>query len=282
MNVLITGGTGQLGFDIVAKLKSLNIDTSAPTHNELDITNQVEVAHIFEQYKPTVVIHCAAFTAVDAAEDNQKLCDDININGTKYLAQEAAKCGAKFVYISTDYVFDGQGTGAYKVTDKPNPINYYGRSKLAGETIVQDILSKYFILRISWVFGLNSKNFVKTMIDLGSKYDEIKVVDDQYGSPTYTHDVAELISDMIITNEFGIYHVTNEGICSWCEFAKKIFECANLSCRVQGIPSSEYPTKAVRPFNSRLDKSSLEQHGFKRLPKWEDALQRYLEELEVI
>ncbi len=282
MNVLITGGTGQLGFDIVAKLKSLNIDISAPTHNELDITNQVEVAHIFEQYKPTVVIHCAAFTAVDAAEDNQKLCDDININGTKYLAQEAAKCGAKFVYISTDYVFDGQGTGAYKVTDKPNPINYYGRSKLAGETIVQDILSKYFILRISWVFGLNSKNFVKTMIDLGSKYDEIKVVDDQYGSPTYTHDVAELISDMIITNEFGIYHVTNEGICSWCEFAKKIFECVKLSCRVQGIPSSEYPTKAVRPFNSRLDKSSLEQHGFKRLPKWEDALQRYLEELEVI
>mgnify|MGYP002929506342 FL=1 len=230
-------------------------------------------------YHPDAVIHCAAYTAADKAEDEYGRAMDVNAKGTLALAKAAKAIDAKFLYISTDYVFDGTGTVPFTVDAAKEPLNMYGLTKLFGEQAVQLEMTKYFIVRISWVFGKNGNNFIKTMLRLGQSHDELTVVADQWGSPTYTADLAPLLCDMVETEKYGIYHATNEGITNWAEFAAAIMKEANLSCRIRPIPSSDYPTKAVRPLNSRMDKSSLDKAGFTRLPDWKDALRRYLKEI---
>jgi dTDP-4-dehydrorhamnose reductase len=231
--------------------------------------------------KPNIIIHCAAYTAVDNAEENQDLCFDVNVNGTRYLVEAAKKNQAKFVYISTDYIFSGDKVGKYEINDIPNPKSVYGKSKYFGELETLKY-HKHFIIRISWVFGINGKNFVKTMLRIAKERDSISVVTDQIGSPTYTKDLSKLIVDMIETDNFGIYHATNEGICSWYEFANEIFKLSNIKIDLKPIKSFEFPTKAKRPMNSSLSKRSLIENGFKPLPSWQDSLKRYLKEIEVI
>ena len=224
-------------------------------------------------------MHCAAYTAVDKAEDEKEKCHAINVEGTKNIAEACKKLDAKMVYISTDYVFDGQGIEPQSENKTTNPVNYYGYSKEQGEQIVRDLLEKYFIVRTSWVYGKNGSNFVKTMLKLAQTKDTISVVNDQIGAPTYTKDLAILICDMIQTTKYGTYHGVNEGYCSWYEFALTVFEKAGVNIKVNPIPTSEYPTNARRPLNSRLCKENLDKNGFDKLPGWEDALNRYLLEL---
>mgnify|MGYP000853346349 CR=1 FL=1 len=276
MKVLVTGARGQLGYDVVQRLKELNIEHIGVDKEEFDLTNEKETKEFIRSYRPDVIVHCAAYTAVDKAEDEKEICHAVNVLGTRYVAEACKEIDAKMVYISTDYVFDGEKNEPYEVDDKPNPINYYGLTKYLGEREVQNILKKYFIVRISWVFGKNGSNFVKTMLRLGQERKEIRVVCDQVGSPTYTYDLAKLICEMIRTDKYGIYHATNEGYCSWYEFACEIFKAAGMDVKVIPIKSDEYPTKAKRPKNSRLSKNRLEFMGFNLLPHWRDALERYI------
>ncbi len=276
MKILVTGYSGQLGYDVVKELKKRNIDCIGTTKKDFSLTDTATMKDFILNYQPDAVIHCAAYTAVDKAEDEQDLCRSVNTDATRELAEICKQINAKMLYISTDYVFPGDGTNFYEIDDAKQPQNVYGQTKLDGEIAVQEILEKYFIVRISWVFGINGKNFIKTMLNLAKTHDKLTVVDDQIGSPTYTADLAKLLCDMVITDKYGIYHATNEGICSWYEFACEIFKQANVKVEVTPVPSTAFPTKAKRPHNSRLSKKSLDEAGFNRLSTWQDALSRYL------
>lgn len=271
MKVLVTGANGQLGYDVVKKLRKQNIECYGAVRKDFDIVDFEATEKFITNYKPDVVIHCAAYTAVDKAEDEQGLCYLVNASATENIAEICRKINAKMLYISTDYVFDGTKDGFYEVDDEPNPINVYGKTKLLGEQAVQRILDKYFIVRISWVFGEHGNNFVKTMLRLGKEYKEINVVADQYGSPTYTADLAPLLVEMIKTEKYGVYHATNEGVCTWAEFAEEIFKIAGMDVKVNHITTAEYPTRAKRPMNSRLSKVKLNEN-FYELNQWKESL----------
>ena len=304
MKVFVTGVGGQLGHDVMNELHKRGIsgigsdiapqysgiqDGSAVTsmpYVSLDITNSDAVCRVLTQEKPDAVIHCAAWTAVDAAEDAENVAKvrAINADGTRNIAQVCKALDCKMLYISTDYVFDGQGDTPWEPDCKDySPLNVYGQTKLEGELAVSELLSKFFIVRIAWVFGLNGKNFIKTMLNIGKKLDCLRVVNDQIGTPTYTLDLSRLLVDMILTEKYGYYHGTNEGgYISWYDFACEIFRQAGYTTAVTPVTTEEYGlSKAARPFNSRLDKSKLAQQGFTPLPTWQDALSRYLKEIEV-
>ena len=253
---------------------------------QLDITDQAAVVATIETIKPDAIIHCAAWTAVDAAEDeeNREKVHAINVDGTKYIAEAAKEVGAKMLYLTTDYVFDGKGESPWQPDDKNYaPLNYYGQTKLEGELAVSGTLDKYFIVRIAWVFGLNGKNFIKTMVNVGKTHDAVRVVDDQIGTPTYTYDLARLLVDMIETEKYGYYHATNEGgYISWADLAEEVYRAAGMSVKVNRVTTAEYGlSKAARPENSRLDKSKLVEAGFKPLPGWKDAVRRYIAEAQL-
>lgn len=279
--ILVTGANGQLGYDVIKILKERNIECLGVGKEELDITDLDAVNKFIFKLCPDCVIHCAAYTAVDRAEDDIEECTKVNVEGTENIARACKEINAKMIYISTDYVFDGSGNEAFEIDGKINPHSVYGKTKYEGELKVKEYLDKYFIVRISWVFGINGNNFVKTMIRLGKEKESLNVVDDQIGSPTYTSDLAPLLCDMAISEKYGVYHATNEGFCSWAEFAQEIMNQAGLNCKINPIPTSEYPTKAERPFNSRMSKKTLLDNGFKLMPEWKDALNRYLNELNV-
>ena len=299
MKYFVTGVAGQLGHDVMNELNKRGYvgvgtdlapeyagiqDDSYVTTAEyvsLDITNNDEVQKIIEMVDPDVIVHCAAWTAVDAAEDEDKQAKvrAINVDGTQNIANAAKKIDAKMVYLSTDYVFDGQGMEPWKPDCKDyKPLNVYGQTKLDGELAVANTLDKYFIVRIAWVFGVNGANFIKTMLKLAENHDELTVVSDQIGTPTYTYDLARLLVDMTETDKYGYYHATNEGgYISWADFAKEIFKQSGKDVKVTPVTTDEYGvSKAARPFNSRLDKSKLVENGFDPLPTWQDALTRYL------
>ncbi|MDL2292411.1 dTDP-4-dehydrorhamnose reductase [Acholeplasma sp. OttesenSCG-928-E16] len=278
MKVLVTGAKGMLGSDIVSDLKELRIDHLGIDKEDGDITDCKKVLKIVNKYLPDVIIHCAAYTAVDQAEDDIKLCRNVNVNATKNLLEAAKKINAKFLFISTDYVFDGKKDAPYEIFDNRNPLSIYGKSKMDAENLVMEY-QKSFIIRTSWVFGKNGKNFIKTMIALQKENKNISVVDDQVGSPTFTKDLSKAIIKMIDSNKFGIYHVTNEGYISWFDFAKMIFSELGVEALIKPISSDEFPAKASRPMNSKLSKKSLYENGFHKLPDIRDALKRYLKEL---
>lgn len=278
MKVLVTGVGGQLGYDVVKELERRNIECMGADLKEFDITNYEAADNFITEYGPDAVIHCSAYTAVDKAEEEPELCHRVNALGTENIAKICKKIDAKMVYISTDYVFPGTGEAFYEVDSTTGPQNVYGQTKLAGEINVKSILNKYFIVRISWVFGINGNNFIKTMLKLGKERNELNVVADQIGSPTYTADLAPLLCDMAATDKYGTYHATNEGVCSWAEFAEEIFKIVKIDCKVNHLKTEEYPTKAMRPKNSRMSKKSLDQADFNRLPNWENATKRYLSE----
>ena len=302
MKVLVTGVAGQLGHDVMNELAKRGYDgigtdiadsysgvqdntaVVGMPYVQVDITDAESVEKTIKEIKPDVVVHCAAWTAVDAAEDeeNRDKVFAVNVEGTKNIARICKEIDAKMVYTSTDYVFDGQGTESWKPDCKEYaPLNIYGQSKLNGELAVSEILDKYFIVRIAWVFGTNGNNFIKTMLKVGKKFDTIRVVNDQIGTPTYTYDLARLLVDMIETDKYGYYHATNEGgYISWYDFACEIFRQAGYSTNVNPVTTEEYGiSKAKRPFNSRLDKTKLVENGFTPLPDWQDALKRYLDEI---
>lgn len=280
MKVLVTGYKGQLGFDVIKHLELRNIDCKGVDIDDFDLTKAVSVHTYIKGYSPDVVVHCAAYTAVDRAEEDRETCYAVNVNGSRYIAEACKDLDAAMVYISTDYVFDGEGERPYEPDDQKDPKGYYGLTKSLGEDQVTALLSRFFIVRTAWVFGKNGNNFVKTMLRLGAERDSLRVVSDQFGSPTYTNDLAILICDMIETDKYGIYHATNEGFCNWHEFAVEIMKAGGLNTKVEPVSSLEYPTKAVRPKNSRLSKDKLEAQGFSRLPAWQDALDRYIKELQ--
>lgn len=277
MRVLVTGVKGQLGYDVMNELKKRGYEGVGVDVEEMDITDPEAVEKVITEANVETVIHCAAYTAVDAAEDNTDICRKVNAYGTENIAKVCKKLDQKMVYISTDYVFDGEGTRPWEPDDERHPLNVYGQTKYEGELAVQNNLSKFFIIRIAWVFGVNGKNFIKTMLNLAEKNDEISVVEDQIGSPTYTFDLAVLLVDMIETDKYGFYHATNEGLCSWFDFAAEIFKQAGISVKLNPVDSSQFPAKAKRPHNSRMSKDKLTQNGFRHLPTWQDALKRYLE-----
>lgn len=284
MKVLVTGVKGQLGFDVVNELKSRVHEAVGVDIAEMDITDKEAVERVLQSVKPQAVIHCAAWTAVDAAEEEENVpkVRAINAEGTRYIAEECKKLGSKMLYVSTDYVFDGQGTEPWKPDCKEySPLNVYGKTKLEGEIAVANALDKFFIVRIAWVFGKNGKNFIKTMLNVGKKYDKVRVVNDQIGTPTYTYDLARLLVDMIESEKYGYYHATNEGgYISWYDFTKEIFRQAGYTTEVIPVTTAEYGlSKAARPYNSRLDKSKLVENGFEPLPDWRNALERYLKEI---
>lgn len=275
MKYLITGGTGQLGHDIVKELISRGeLNYLAPTTKEMNITNKDEVEKVILGYKPDIIFHCAAYTAVDKAEEDRENCYNVNVNGTKNIVEVAKRINAKVVYISTDYVFDGTKKTEYETEDITNPINYYGYTKLLGEKEVQQ-LNDYLIVRISWVFGENGKNFVKTMLNLAETKTELSIVSDQIGSPTYTKDLSKLLLDMIENNKKGLFFVTNEDFCSWYEFAEYIFKINNINIKLNKILTKDYKTLAKRPLNSKLSKNKLDEEGLTRLPSWQDAASRF-------
>ena len=305
MKVFVTGVGGQLGHDVMNELAKRGYegigsdlapvysgiqDDSAVTrmpYVSMDITDREQVEKVISDLAPDVIVHCAAWTAVDLAEDEDKKAKvkAINTDGVQNIADVAKKLDAKMIYISTDYVFDGQGTEPWKPDCKDYaPLNYYGETKLGGELAVANTLEKYFIVRIAWVFGLNGKNFIKTMLNVGKTHDTVRVVNDQIGTPTYTLDLSVLLVDMLETEKYGYYHATNEGgYISWFDFTKEIYRQAGYETEVQPVTTEEYGlSKAARPFNSRLDKSKLVENGFKPLPTWQDALSRYLEALKDI
>lgn len=291
MKVFVTGVGGQLGYDVMDELAKRGHECIGSDildkekikqlyeYRQLDITNEYAIRKVIGEVCPDAVIHCSAYTAVDKAEAEPELCHLVNAVGTENIAKVCGEIDAKMVYISTDYVYDGTKDGFYEVGDTLNPINVYGKTKLAGERAVQEILEKYFIVRISWVFGINGNNFVKTMLRLGKERSELNVVADQIGSPTYTADLAPLLVDLIQTDKYGVYHATNEGECSWAEFAEEIFKVAGMDVKVNHITAAEYPTKAKRPMNSRMSKRCLIDYNFNILPSWRSALDRYLKNL---
>lgn len=280
MKIVVTGYNGQLGYDVALEGKKHGHEMIGIGRGELDITDQEDVQSYINKTRPDAIIHCAAYTAVDAAEDDKESCWNVNVNGTKYLAEAAKTVDAKFIYISTDYVYEGTGDSPFTEKDGANPQGYYGKTKYEGEKLVQEILEKYFIVRISWVFGINGNNFIKTMLRLSESRSELNVVGDQFGSPTYTFDLAKLLLDMIATDKYGIYHASNEGFTNWADFAQEIFKVAGKDVKVNSILTEEYPTKAVRPKNSKMSKDKLGVKGFNRLPEWQDALQRYIKEIQ--
>ena len=292
MKVLVTGVKGQLGYDVMNELARRGYEGIGVDVAEMDITDSAAVEKVIGEVHPDKVVHCAAWTAVDAAEDNQEVCHKVNVDGTANIARMCGKLDIPMIYLSTDYVFDGQGTKAWEPDCKDyKPLNVYGESKLAGELAVSETLDKYFIVRIAWVFGKNGKNFIKTMLNVAKTHDTLKVVNDQIGTPTYTFDLARLLVDMIETDKYGYYHATNEGgYISWYDFTKEIFrqavelgheEYSEEKVTVLPVTTEEYGvSKAARPFNSRLDKSKLVENGFTPLPTWQDALGRYLKEIE--
>lgn len=307
MRVFVTGVAGQLGHDCMNELVKRGheavgsdvVHAAAPysganeptpiarmDYVQLDITDQAAVAATIGKIKPDAIIHCAAWTAVDAAEDeeNKAKVHAINVDGTRYIAEAAKAVGAKLLYLSTDYVFDGKGERPWQPDDKNYaPLNYYGQTKLEGELAVSGTLDKFFVVRIAWVFGLNGKNFIKTMINVGKTHDAVRVVDDQIGTPTYTYDLARLLVDMIETEKYGYYHATNEGgYISWADLAEEAYRAAGMSVNVNRVTTAEYGlSKATRPENSRLDKSKLVKKGFKPLPDWKDAVRRYIAEAQL-
>ncbi len=290
MKILVTGVRGQLGFDVVGELTKRNHEAIGVDIDEMDITNEASVKQVINDIQPDGVIHCAAWTAVDAAEDeeNKEKVRLVNATGTQYIANACKAIDAKMIYISTDYVFNGQGTEPWSPDCKDYaPLNHYGQTKLEGELAVSNTLDKYFIVRIAWVFGQNGKNFIQTMLNVGKNHSEIRVVNDQIGTPTYTFDLARLLVDMVETDKYGYYHATNEGgYISWYDFTTEIFKQASAlghdiydtdHVKVTPVTTEEYGiSKAKRPFNSRLDKSKLTANGFTPLPDWKDALRRYL------
>jgi len=280
MKVLVTGVGGQLGYDVCKVLAARGVEHRGVDVQDFDITDAAATRDYIAGYHPDAVIHCSAWTAVDKAEDEMENVRAVNAGGPRNIAAVCREIGAKMLYISTDYVFPGTGERFYEPDDPTGPLGTYGKTKLEGELAVQELLDRYFIVRISWVFGLNGNNFVKTMLRLAETKTELNVVCDQIGSPTYTADLAPLLCDMIMTDKYGVYHATNEGVCSWAEFTREIFRLAGKDVKVNAIPTSEYPTRAARPLNSRMSKDKLEQMGFFRLPAWQDALARYLKELK--
>ncbi|MBR6342988.1 MAG: dTDP-4-dehydrorhamnose reductase [Selenomonadaceae bacterium] len=279
MKVLVTGVTGQLGYDVMRELKRQGIEAKGVSRQDFSLTDMEAARACITAYRPDAVIHCAAYTAVDQAEDEAELAMKVNGDATRNMAEICRDIRAKLVYISTDYVFPGEGEELYAPDAPTGPKNAYGRSKLAGEQAVQEVLKEYFIVRISWVFGIHGKNFIRTMLRLAETHEELSVVNDQIGSPTYTVDLARLLVEMVQTERYGIYHATNEGVCSWAELAEEVFRQYGSKTRVVGVPSSAYPTKAVRPKNSRMSKACLDAAGFEHLPGWKDAVGRYLIEL---
>lgn len=295
MKVFVTGVGGQLGHDVINELTSrgyeaigsdvVDMGASGVPYVALDITDAKAVERVITEIRPDAVVHCAAWTAVDAAEDadKQEKVKAINVDGTQNIANAAKMVDAKMVYISTDYVFDGQGTAPWEPDCKEYaPLNVYGQTKLGGELAVSSTLEKYFIVRIAWVFGLNGGNFIRTMLRVGKNHPQVRVVNDQIGTPTYTYDLARLLVDMIESEKYGYYHATNEGgYISWYDFTKEIYRQAGMDTEVLPVTTEEYGlSKAARPFNSRLDKKKLTDNGFLPLPDWKDALQRYLQELK--
>ena len=281
MKVLVTGVKGQLGHDVMNELALRGIEGFGVDVEEMDITDRTACETVISQEKPDAVIHCAAYTAVDAAEDNLELCRKINAEGTRNIARVCKAMDIKMMYISTDYVFNGGGERPWEPDDHREPLNVYGLTKYEGEIAVEQNVQKYFIVRIAWVFGVNGKNFIKTMLRLGKEKGDVSVVDDQIGSPTYTYDLARLLVDMIQTDKYGRYHATNEGLCSWYEFACEIFRQAGMDeVKVTPVDSDGFPAKAKRPSNSRMSKEKLTENGFERLPSWQNALERYLKALK--
>ena len=298
MKVLVTGVNGQLGHDIMNELAQRGhegigsdlsqtyqgIDDQSAVKNmpyvSLDITNQTEVNRVIKAVNPDAVIHCAAWTAVDKAEDEIEKCRLVNKNGTEYITEVCRLLNVPIMYFSTDYVFNGEGTKPWNEYDERQPLNVYGLTKYEGELAVESY-EKHFIVRIAWVFGINGNNFIKTMLRLGKERGAVSVVYDQIGSPTYTYDLAKLAVDMIITDKYGTYHATNQGFCSWYDFACEIFKQAEMDVKVTPVNSEQFPVKAKRPHNSCMDEDELDKSGFVRLPSWQDALTRYLKLLQV-
>lgn len=276
MKVLVTGVKGQLGYDVVKDLEKRGHQPIGVDRDEMDLMDNEAIRTFIMNLKPEAIIHCAAYTAVDKAEEEVENCYQINAESVKVISECAKELDVKLIYISTDYVFDGTKEGEYVETDLPNPINVYGASKLKGEQYVQTLLEKYYIVRISWVFGVNGNNFIKTMRRLGSERDELNIINDQVGSPTYTADLAPLLVDMMETDKYGIYHVTNEETCSWYEFANEIFKQSRIEVKTNPITTDQYPTAAKRPMNSRMSKAKLKANGFNLLPTWQQALAHYL------
>ena len=282
MRIFITGYSGQLGYDVAKEAEKRGYEYKGVSSKDLDITNKTDVDKIISEYNPDVVVHCAAYTKVDAAEDNEDICMKVNSDGTRNIAETCKKLDCPMVYISTDYVFDGEGDEPWKPDCKDYaPLNVYGKSKLLGEFAVTENLDKFFIVRIAWVFGINGNNFIKTMMKVGKNHPQVRVVNDQIGTPTYTYDLARLLVDMIETDKYGFYHATNEGgFISWYDFCREIYSQAGMDTEVIPVTTEEYGiSKAKRPFNSRLDKSKLLECGFMPLPDWQDALSRYLTEI---
>ena len=280
MKLLVTGVKGQLGYDVVNEAYKKGIQAVGVDIDEMDITNAEQVDQVIKSGSYDAVVHCAAWTAVDKAEDMPDVCRKVNAEVTQNIAKVCKELDIPMMYFSTDYVFDGQGTEPWKEYDERHPLNVYGQTKYEGEMAVE-ALKKHFIIRIAWVFGKNGNNFIKTMLRIGKEKGEVSVVDDQIGSPTYTYDLAKLVVDMIQSDKYGIYHATNEGLCSWYDFACEIFKQAGMAVKVNPVDSNAFPAKAERPKNSRMSKTELDKNGFDRLPTWQDALKRYLLELKL-
>lgn len=280
MKVLVTGYNGQLGWDVIRLLEQRGVPCRGVDVQDFDLTDGPAVKAYVRDYAPDVIVHCAAYTAVDKAESEPEKCCQVNGDGTMNMVRAALSVGAKLVYISTDYVFSGQGEEPWREDAAYQPLNVYGLSKMQGEMAVRGLMTRYFVLRSSWVFGVHGKNFVRTMLRLGAERPEVRVVDDQIGSPTYTVDLARVICDLIRTERYGIYHVRNEGYLSWADFTRMIFALKEMKCRVVPVSSAEYPTPARRPLNSRLSAERLKAAGIEPMPSVENALSRYLKELE--
>ena len=283
MKALVTGVKGQLGHDVMNELAKRGYEGVGVDVEEMDITDAAAVDSVIREAKVDSVVHCAAWTAVDAAEDNEEMCRKVNAEGTENIAKVCKALDIPMIYISTDYVFEGEGTRPWEPDDKvTQPLNIYGQTKYEGEQAVERLLDKYYIVRIAWVFGVNGKNFIKTMLNVGKNHNTVRVVNDQIGTPTYTYDLARLLVDMNESEKYGYYHATNEGgYISWYDFTKEIYRQAGYTTEVLPVTTAEYGlSKAARPFNSRLEKNKLVEAGFKPLPAWQDALSRYLKEIE--
>lgn len=280
MKILVTGAKGQLGTDVVDILKNEDFEVYGFSREELNVTNEGEVQRVISELTPDVIIHTAAFTKVDLAEKEVETAYQVNAVGTRNVVVAAEKIGAKVCYLSTDYVFDGTGTRPYHEYDVPNPLSIYGKSKLAGEVLTQSLCSRYFIVRTSWVYGHHGNNFVKTMLRLANEQKEINVVCDQIGSPTYSEDLAEFLTELVKTERYGIYHASNRGNCSWYEFAKEIFSRSGFKIIVNPISTEEYPSRVRRPAYSVLDDIAIRVNGFSPLPHWKEGLDKFFNKME--